>query len=193
MLFRFQYSVKLWSWTATWVVKNVAPRRLIGAPVASRPMVPRPHASMPSCSLRSKIPLGNWRQNLDRMVAVESEWVGGTPSTVPLVGSLYQPCRVSQVRGATRALPVSQVTPPDGAGGGSPRKSENANGLNADVRLYASVSPMRDRFHPSWASKSRSCCAVSVRMEGAATRSPTRAVPVSARPGTGESPAASDT
>src|SRR5690349_19873445 len=193
MLFRFQYSVKLWSWMATWVVKNVAPRRSIGAPVASRPMVPRPHASMPSCSLRSKIPLGNWRQNLDRMVAVESEWVGGTPSTVPLVGSLYQLCRVSQVSGATRALTVSQLTSPDGAGGGISLESANANGWSAAVRLYASVSPLRDRFDQSWASKSRSCCAVSMRMEAGATRSPTRAVPVSARPGTGESPAASDT
>src|SRR6476661_6459985 len=105
---------KLCSSMTTCVEKNVAPRRLIGSPTASRPMVPRPQASMPSCSLRSKVPLGNVRQNLDRMVAVVSEWVGGTPSTVPLAGSLYHDCSVIHGTGATRALTVIQSTSVDG-------------------------------------------------------------------------------
>ena len=56
------------------------------------------------------MPLGNWRRNFDRMVAVVREWVGGTPSTVPCRGSLYQLWSVSQRTGATRALTVSQST-----------------------------------------------------------------------------------
>ena len=78
-------------------------------------MVPRPHASMLICSLRSKIPLGNLRRNFERMVAVVSECVGGTPSALPFRGSLYQLWSVSHGSGATRALTVSQSTSGDGA------------------------------------------------------------------------------
>src|SRR6476646_12129976 len=88
--------MKLCSSMTTWLEKKVAPRRLIGSPATSRPMVPRPHASILSCSLRSKMPLGNVRMNFDRIVEVVSEWVGGKTSNVPLVGSLYQESSVIQ-------------------------------------------------------------------------------------------------
>src|SRR5512138_1724684 len=110
--------MKLCSWMASWVEKKVAPRRLIGLPTASRPIVPRPHASMLSLAFRAKVPLGKLRQNFDRIVAVVSEWVGGTPSTVPLVGSLYQDSSVIHCTGATRALTVIQSTSDDGASDG---------------------------------------------------------------------------
>ena len=60
------------------------------------------------------MPLGNLRRNFERMVAVVSECVGGTPSTVPSRGSLYQLCSVIHATGATRALTVSQSTSGDG-------------------------------------------------------------------------------
>src|SRR5690242_4700768 len=110
--------MKLCSWMASWLEKNVAPRRLIGLPDASRPMVPRPHASMLSWALRSKMPLGKLRQNFDRIVAVVSEWVGGTPSTPALVGSLYHDSSVIHCTGATRALTVIQSTAAEGASAG---------------------------------------------------------------------------
>ena len=96
-------------------MKNVAPRRLMGAPLASRPMVPRPQASMPTCSLRSKIPLENLRRNFDRSVAVVSECVGGTPSTAPSRGSLYQLWMVIHPTGETRPVTVSQFVSGEGA------------------------------------------------------------------------------
>src|SRR6476620_3450821 len=119
MLFRFQYTVKLCSCISTWVEKNVAPLRLMGSPPVVRPMVPCPHVSIPSCSFKSKMPLRKVRQNLDRMVAVTSEWVGGTPSAVPFLGSLYQPWRVIHWTGARRALNVIQSTWLDGASSGT--------------------------------------------------------------------------
>ena len=48
-------------------------------------------------------------------MAVVSECVGGTPSTLPFRGSLYQLCKVSHRSGAIRALSVSHSTSGDGA------------------------------------------------------------------------------
>jgi hypothetical protein len=85
---------------------KVAPRRGTGLPRALRPIVPVPQLSTASLSFRSKVPLGNLRRNLDRIVPLATEWVGGIPSGVTPRGSLYQPSSVSHWSGATRAEAV---------------------------------------------------------------------------------------
>ena len=61
------------------------------------------------------MPLENLRRNFDRIVAVVSECVGGTPSTVPSSGSLYQLSTVIHPTGETRPLIVSQFVSGEGA------------------------------------------------------------------------------
>src|SRR5688572_9130169 len=87
--------------------KRVAPLSAIGAPERSRPIVPAPQLSIDRRSFRSKMPLGNVRRNLDRIVALLTEWVGGTPSTEASRGSLYQVSSVSHESGANRTDAVT--------------------------------------------------------------------------------------
>src|SRR5262245_16466640 len=107
--------VKRSSWISINPRKNVAPLSWIGAPSASRPMTPSPQDSMVPCSLKSKIPLGNDRQNFDRIVAELSEWVGGSPSGTRPRGSLYQPSRVNHWSGVRRQFTVTHSVWADGA------------------------------------------------------------------------------
>ncbi len=96
---------------------------MIGAPVPSSPITPSLHASIDSWSLRSKIPLGNWRRNFERSVTAVSECVGGTPSGTAVRGSLNHPSRVIQRTGAIRAPRVSHSVCGDGPRVGTRRYS----------------------------------------------------------------------
>src|SRR6185369_1818488 len=126
--------VKRSSWTSIRLRKNVAPRRGIGVPEASRPMTPSPQASIVPCSLKSKIPLGNDRQNLERIVAELSECVGGRPSGARPRGLLYQPSRVNHCNGVSRQFTVTHSVSPEGAIESTVgRKGWYAKGRNAAV------------------------------------------------------------
>src|ERR671916_2181190 len=116
---------------------KVAPRRRIGSPREFWPIVPVPQFSADSLSFRSKVPLGNLRRNLDRMVPLTTEWVGGIPSGVTLRGSLYHPSRVSHWSGAIRAEAVIHSVLAVGASAAIRGNSAYAGGAKVDTRAYA--------------------------------------------------------
>src|SRR3954467_14558253 len=110
-------------------------------------MTPSPHASMLRRSFRSKIPLGNWRRNLERKVTAVWECEGGIPSGTPSRGLLYQPSRVIHRTGATRAPAVSHWVSGTAPIDGIRRYSAYPNGLNAEVRAHAAWRPIRLRLN----------------------------------------------
>src|SRR6187200_651822 len=95
--------------------KKVAPLRVTGSPSESRPRTPVPQLSIVMASLRSKIPLGKVRRNLDRIAAWTNEYPDGVPSGPELTGFWYQPETVNHWRGAMRPPTVSHWVGPDGA------------------------------------------------------------------------------
>ena len=105
---------------------KVAPLSVIG--VAARVTAYRagPQFSIASLSFRSKIPLGNCRRNLDRMVPAMTEWVGGIPSGVTPLGSLYQVSRVIHWSGASRTEAVTHSVRGLGPSAGTRGKSAYA-------------------------------------------------------------------
>src|SRR5215210_392045 len=116
---------------------KVAPRSRTGTPSEFRPIAPVPQFSTANRSLRSKVPLGNLRKNLERMVPLATEWVGGIPWGVTPRGSLYQPSRVSHGSGAIRAEAVIHSVLPAGARAAILGNSAYAGGAKADTRAYA--------------------------------------------------------
>src|SRR5688572_11367235 len=116
---------------------KVPPRRRTGTPEELRPMVPVPQFSADSLSFRSKVPLGNLRRNLERMVPLTIECVGGIPSGVGPRGSLYHPSNVIHWSGATRADAVIHSVLPVGASVAIMGNSAYAGGAKADTRAYA--------------------------------------------------------